>query len=79
MSKNVYAKQSNLFEEVTETFKNNNVKLIKGAVPDTLNEINSDLFSFVSVDMNSAIPEEHAVEFIWPRMVKGGIIILDDY
>ncbi|TMQ64866.1 MAG: hypothetical protein E6K78_08665 [Candidatus Eisenbacteria bacterium] len=29
--------------------------------------------------MNAVLPEVAALEFFWDRLVKGGIIVLDDY
>ena len=29
--------------------------------------------------MNHSAPERAALEFFWPKMVSGGLIILDDY
>jgi hypothetical protein len=53
--------------------------VIVGPVPETLAEIGSDRFAFAHIDMNCAPPEIAAAEFIWPRLVPGGIILLDDY
>jgi len=77
--KQMYNSDGLLYQKVINSHKGFNVKIIKGAVPDTLNEIDSDSFCFVSIDMNSAIPEYKALKYIWPKLVKGGVIILDDY
>jgi hypothetical protein len=53
--------------------------VIEGPVPDTLPQIDSDSFAFAHIDMNCAPPEVAAAQFIWPRLVPGGIILLDDY
>jgi SAM-dependent methyltransferase len=53
--------------------------VIVGPVPETLAAIDSDCFAFAHIDMNCAPPEVAAAEFIWPRLVPGGIILLDDY
>jgi len=74
-----YASQSQVYEEVTQTFKNFNVEIIKGAVPETLIRVKSNKICFLSVDMNCVLPEIEALEFFWNKMVSGGIIILDDY
>lgn len=54
-------------------------RIIAGPVPDTLDQIDSDRFAFAHIDMNCAPPEVAAAEFIWPRLVSGGFILLDDY
>ena len=39
----------------------------------------SDKVAYLSIDMNSTIPEIAAAEYFWPKMVNGGVMILDDY
>lgn len=68
-----------LLKQVQNTFKDFNVKIIKGPVPETLSSVDSDKFCYLSVDMNCVQPEIDALEFFWDKMVSGGIIILDDY
>jgi O-methyltransferase len=68
------------FEAVKNTFASFPfVKIIKGSVPDTLQLIDSQVFAFVSLDMNCVRPEIAAAEFFWPKLVSGGIMLLDDY
>lgn len=55
------------------------VEIIKGAVPDTLPQVTSNRVAFASIDMNCAPPEVAALEFIWPRLVPGAAVLLDDY
>lgn len=68
-----------LYEQVVETFKDFNVKIIKGPVPETLSEVDTQKVCYLSIDMNCVLPEIEALNFFWDRMVSGGIIILDDY
>lgn len=82
MSKNDgygYANQDQLYETVYQTFKDFNVEIIRGAVPETLNQVKSNKICFLSIDMNCVIPEIEALNFFWDKIVSGGIIILDDY
>jgi O-methyltransferase len=74
-----YGKKQGLYEQVQETFKDFNVKIIKGPVPETLTEVDTLKVCYLSIDMNSVRPEAEALEFFWDKMVSGGIIILDDY
>jgi len=55
------------------------VNIIKGPVPNTLQDVQIDKVAFLSIDMNCVYPEEAALDFFWPKLVKGGIIILDDF
>jgi hypothetical protein len=56
-----------------------NVEIIKGAVPETLNQVKIEKIAFVHLDMNCAIPEYEATKHFWPQMVPGALLLLDDY
>jgi O-methyltransferase len=53
--------------------------LVKGMVPDTLTSVDIDKVSYLSIDMNLAAPEKAALDYFWPKMVPGAIVVLDDY
>jgi O-methyltransferase len=74
-----YAHTVALYDQVKETFKDFNVELIKGPIPETLPQATPDKVAFLSIDMNTAAPEVAAMEHFWPRMVSGAMIVLDDY
>ncbi len=74
-----YKKKTDLYEQVLKTFRGFNVEIIKGAIPDTLPLALTEKVSYLSVDMNCVRPEVDALNFFWPKMVSGGLIILDDY
>jgi O-methyltransferase len=68
------------YESVKKTFKEfPNVRIIKGPVPETLDQIDTDKICYLSIDMNCMAPEIAAAEFFWDKMVCGGVIVLDDY
>lgn len=68
------------YDEVVKTFEAFPfVKIIKGIVPDTLEKVKSDKIAFLSIDMNSVVPEIAALNFFWDKLSTGGIIVLDDY
>jgi hypothetical protein len=56
-----------------------NATLIRGRVPDTLAEVTSQRFAFASIDMNVVEPEIAAAEWLWPKLVPGAFVLLDDY
>lgn len=56
-----------------------NVKIIQGAVPDTLVRVNAEKIAYLHLDMNAAAPEVAAFQFFWPKLVPGAIVLLDDY
>jgi O-methyltransferase len=56
-----------------------NAKPVRGMVPDTLHTVNIEKVAYLSLDMNIAAPERAALEHFWPKLVRGGVIVLDDY
>jgi hypothetical protein len=56
-----------------------NAKLIRGTVPETLGSAGIDRVCYLSIDMNLAYPERKAVEFFWPKLSTGAMVVLDDY
>lgn len=68
------------FEDVKKTFAAyENVVLIRGIIPDTLPQVQTEKVCFISIDMNCAEPEIAAAEYFWDKMVSGAAMILDDY
>ena len=65
---------------VCDSFKEmRNVVIVKGIVPDSLTTVEIDKVAYLSIDMNNAKSELAALEYFWPMLVPGGIIVLDDY
>ncbi len=70
----------NNYEKVANTFRNfSNVVLVKGAIPIILNRLQVEQVAYLSIDMNNAKPEIEAAKYFWPKLVKGGLILLDDF
>ncbi len=68
------------YDAVRETFAPFSfVRIIRGTVPDTLDEVTSERIAFLSLDMNCVPPEIAAAERFWPRLSKGACVVLDDY
>jgi len=66
--------------EVVKTFiPFSEVVIVKGLVPNTFERVDSNKFCFVHIDMNNAHSEIAAAEYLWPRLVVGGFMLLDDY
>ncbi|MGB0383292.1 MAG: TylF/MycF/NovP-related O-methyltransferase [Ardenticatenaceae bacterium] len=74
-----YRKVIGLYEHVQKAFRDFNVDIIQGSVPDTLPQVTTERICYLSIDMNSVYPEIAALEFFWDKIVPGGVIILDDY
>jgi len=73
-------------EEVQKTIKNNvkncgNVKLIQGKVEDTLKEEKNlpKTISVLRLDTDWYESTKLELEVLYPRLVKGGVLIIDDY
>lgn len=69
----------NVYEQVVHTFRDFNVQIIKGKVPDTLQDCDTTKICFLSIDMNAVYPEIEAATFFWDKLVLGGVMVLDDY
>lgn len=54
-------------------------RLVRGLVPDTLTRVEIERVAYLSIDMNIAYPERKAIEFFWPKLSPGGLVVLDDY
>jgi len=56
-----------------------NVELRQGVFPDTTNGLHDEQFCLVHLDADFYESTRLALSFFWPKMVEGGIIVLDDY
>jgi hypothetical protein len=75
-----YSKNNPWYDEIVERFASyENAKIIKGYIPEILTEVPADKIVFMSIDMNTTIPEQESLKYFWPKIVSGGIIIFDDY
>jgi hypothetical protein len=55
------------------------VSFYKGMFPSTANPVNDRQFSFVHLDVDLYESTKSCLEFFYPRMSKGGVIISHDY
>jgi len=56
-----------------------NAIIVRGVVPDVLATLPEMKVAYLSIDMNTVIPEIAAAEYFWPRMSSGAILLHDDY
>jgi len=69
-----------LFDEVKEYLKEYpNAHLYKGLFPETAGPIKDKKFSFVHLDVDLYESTLKCLEFFYPRMINGGVIISHDY
>ena len=60
--------------------KNSNIRVFKGYFPDSVNEkLKHTNFSFVHLDADLYEPTKNGLEFFYPRVSSGGIILIHDY
>jgi O-methyltransferase len=72
--------KAQLYPYVINRFKNyKNLKIVKGAAPDSFNQVDIDKISFIHLDMNSWMAEIGTLERVWDKIVIGGVILLDDF
>ena len=57
----------------------NNIQIIEGEFPKTTDCIHDSKFSFVHLDVDLYRSTIECLKFFYPRLVKGGIILVHDY
>lgn len=57
----------------------NNLYFYKGFFPDTAGPIVDKKFSFVSIDVDTYNSTKNCIEFFYPRLNRGGILMSHDY
>jgi predicted O-methyltransferase YrrM len=68
------------FEDIKKSFtKYSGVHFYKGLFPDTAGPVKDARFSFVNLDVDLYESTKNCLEFFYPRMSRGGIIISHDY
>lgn len=55
------------------------VRFVAGDVFETLPKTETGPLAFAHLDMNAAAPSKLALEYVWSRLVPGGILVFDDY
>ncbi len=54
-------------------------RIVPGMVPDTLDAYDGEQVAYLHIDMNVSLPELAALEYFWPKLVPGGVVVFDDY
>ena len=68
------------FEKTKDYLKNyKNVLFYKGLFPDTALSVKDKKFSFVHMDVDIYESTLHGLDFFYPRMNQGGVILIHDY
>ena len=58
---------------------NNRVKIYPGFIPGTFGPVDKKTFSFVHIDVDLYHSTKDCIEFFYPRLTRGAIVIDDDY
>lgn len=56
-----------------------NVHLVRGMFPESANDLHHETFGFVHLDADLYKSTKEALQFFWPRMTPGGVILLHDF
>ena len=51
----------------------------QGWIPDQFSDVADARFCFVHIDVDLFQPTRDSLDFFYPRMVRGGLIVCDDY
>ncbi len=54
-------------------------RIIKGSIPETLDQVTSPQVAYLHLDMNCVLPEIAAINHFWNRLASGAPVLLDDY
>lgn len=69
-----------LYDQVVKRFADYpNVKILKGFLPDILEQGCPEKIAYLHLDLNQAPAEIATLDALFDRVVPGGMIILDDY
>ncbi|MCU0934752.1 MAG: TylF/MycF family methyltransferase [Gammaproteobacteria bacterium] len=55
------------------------VRYFKGWIPERFAEVAGETFKLVHIDVDLYEPTLECIRFFYPRLVRGGVIVLDDY
>lgn len=66
-------------EVVKKNLEGYKLKLFRGWIPEKFESISDCQFCFVHIDVDLYEPTLASLQFFYPRMVAGGIILCDDY
>jgi hypothetical protein len=59
--------------------KYNNVSLYKGWIPTAFSNVPEHEYSLVNIDVDLYEPTKASIEYFWPRLACGGVLVCDDY
>ena len=67
-------------DDVREIFGGyDNIRIVQGFAPESLRDIEADKISFLHLDTTDQECESASIEYLWDRIVPGGIIVIDTF
>ena len=72
-----FASDENQVKNSLSVFRN--IYYFKGWIPERFNEVKNNNFCFVHIDVDLYQPTLDSLIFFYPRLTKGGAIVIDDY
>lgn len=84
LEKNIKNLKSGFYVSDVESVKKNfaewkNIRIIQGAIPETLEHVDTNKVAYLHVDLNCLVPGVAALDFFWNKLVPGAYVLLDDY
>ena len=71
---------SDSLEFVRNKFEDrSNVEIVRGLLADTLVAVDGRKIAYLSVDLNNAPSEQAVNQRLWPQLVPGALVAMDDY
>lgn len=55
------------------------IEVLPGWIPERFNEVADRQFRLVHIDVDLYQPTRDSLNFFYPRLVRGGVIVMDDY
>lgn len=56
-----------------------NLRFVKGDIFETLTTVETGAVAFCHLDLNASAPTVRALEYLYPRLLPGAIVVMDDY
>jgi O-methyltransferase len=66
-------------ESVKAAVPNENITWVQGVFPDTLTKEHDRQYAFCYFDADHEAPCRAFIDFFWPRLNSGGVLLFDDY
>lgn len=67
-------------ESLVNSMQLDRVRVLEGIFPDeTGHQIEGDRFRFCHIDVDTYLSARDVLEWVWPRLVVGGVVVYDDF